>query len=59
MSGILAGDEESYETFKELFGPIISARHGGYDVDAQHPTDLDVEKVNLIQVGRSDSKAKF
>ena len=46
MSGILAGDEESYETFKELFGPIISARHDGYDVDAQHPTDLDVEKVN-------------
>ena len=44
--GIVAGDEESYETFKELFDPIISARHGGYAADAKHPTDLDVEKVN-------------
>ena len=43
--GIVAGDEESYETFKELFDPIISARHGGYAADAKHPTDLDVEKV--------------
>ena len=46
--GIVAGDEESYETFKELFDPIISARHGGYAADAKHPTDLDVEKVNKI-----------
>ena len=43
--GIVAGDEESYETFKDLFDPIISARHGGYAADAKHPTDLDVEKV--------------
>ena len=46
--GIVAGDEESYETFKELFDPIISARHGGYAADAKHPTDLDVEKVIKI-----------
>ena len=43
--GIVAGDEESYETFKELFDPIISGRHGGYAADAKHPTDLDVNKV--------------
>ena len=54
--GIVAGDEESYETFKELFDPIISARHGGYAADAKHPTDLDVEKVNSpvqVQLGFS------
>ena len=27
--GMTAGDEDSYETFKELFDPVISARHGG------------------------------
>jgi len=32
--GITAGDEDSYEVFKELFDPIISARHGGYAPDA-------------------------
>ena len=49
--GIVAGDEESYETFKELFDQIISARHGGYAADAKHPTDLDVEKVFFSMLG--------
>jgi len=48
--GIVAGDEESYETFKELFDPIISARHGGYAADAKHPTDLDVEKLSTTKI---------
>jgi len=48
--GIVAGDEESYETFKELFDPIISARHGGYAPDAKHPTDLDVEKLSSTKI---------
>ena len=42
--GIVAGDEESYELFSEIFDPIISARHGGYPPHAKHPTDLDVSK---------------
>ena len=60
--GIVAGDEESYETFKELFDPIISARHGGYAADAKHPTDLDVEKVNSpvqVQLGSSSGLVPF
>jgi len=48
--GIVAGDEESYEVFKELFDPIISARHGGYGADAKHPTDLDVEKLSDTKI---------
>nr|XP_008536997.1 PREDICTED: creatine kinase B-type [Equus przewalskii] len=28
--GCVAGDEESYDVFKELFDPIIEDRHGGY-----------------------------
>jgi len=48
--GIVAGDEESYELFKELFDPIISARHGGYAADAKHPTDLDVNKLSDTKI---------
>ena len=44
--GLTAGDEESYETFKELFDPVIDARHGGYGADQKQPTDLDLSKVS-------------
>merc|ERR1711907_769187 len=43
--GMVAGDEESYETFKELFDPVIALRHEGYAADAKPPTDLDVSKL--------------
>merc|ERR1712188_319656 len=48
--GIVAGDEESYELFAELFAPIISGRHGGYAADAKHPTDLDVNKLSDTKI---------
>ncbi|XP_071960091.1 creatine kinase, flagellar-like isoform X1 [Antedon mediterranea] len=38
--GLVAGDEESYDTFKDLFDPVISRRHNGYQKDAIHCTDL-------------------
>ena len=38
--GCVAGDEESYTTFKDFFDPIIDQRHGGYKPDAKHPTDI-------------------
>ena len=38
--GIVAGDEESYALFAQLFDPIIEGRHGGYKSDAQHPSDM-------------------
>jgi len=43
--GMVAGDEESYETFKELFDPVIKLRHRGYPADGKQPTDLDPEKL--------------
>ncbi|KAF4719789.1 Creatine kinase S-type, mitochondrial, partial [Perkinsus olseni] len=43
--GMVAGDEESYEVFKDLFDPVIDQRHGGYPADAKHPTDLDYTKL--------------
>lgn len=48
--GMVAGDEESYETFKLLFDPVIDARHGGYPADAKHPTDLDYNKLDSVQI---------
>lgn len=39
--GATAGDEETYETFKDLFDPIIAGRHNGYPADFKQPTCLD------------------
>lgn len=39
--GCVAGDEESYDTFAELFDPVIEARHNGYKKTDTHKTDLD------------------
>ena len=38
--GCVAGDEESYEVFADLFDPVIEGRHNGYKKDARHKTDL-------------------
>ncbi|KAK2513770.1 hypothetical protein Q9966_016026, partial [Columba livia] len=43
--GCVAGDEESYEVFKELFDPVIQDRHGGYKPSDKHKTDLNHENL--------------
>ena len=43
--GAVAGDEESYDTFAELFDPIIEERHGGFKKNDTHKTDLDASKI--------------
>jgi creatine kinase len=45
--GAVAGDEESYETFADLFDPIIEARHNGYRKTDKHKTDLDASKIKM------------
>ncbi|NWI15104.1 KCRU kinase, partial [Crypturellus soui] len=48
--GIVAGDEETYEVFSDLFDPVIQERHNGYDPRTmKHPTDLDASKIKLGQ----------
>lgn len=54
--GMVAGDEESYETFKALFDPVIDGRHGGYPPDAKHPTDLDYTKLSDLNI---DPEGKY
>jgi creatine kinase len=44
--GVTAGDEESWDLFKELYYPIIKDWHGGYDAYTQkHPVDLNYSKL--------------
>nr|AAK35006.1 octameric creatine kinase precursor [Chaetopterus variopedatus] len=43
--GLVAGDEESYEVFADLFDKCIDERHGGYKPWDKHPTDLDSTKL--------------
>ena len=51
----MAGDEESYTVFDELFDPIIEARMNGYTKDMKHKTDLDPNNL----VGGDDLDPKY
>ena len=51
--GCVAGDEETYGTFADLFDPIIRERHNGYNLDAIHKTDLNPTH---LKGGEFDSK---
>uniref|UniRef100_A0A3B1JDN2 Creatine kinase U-type, mitochondrial n=1 Tax=Astyanax mexicanus TaxID=7994 RepID=A0A3B1JDN2_ASTMX len=47
--GMVAGDEESYEVFADIFDPVIVERHNGYDPRTmKHPTDLDASKDHFL-----------
>lgn len=43
--GAVAGDEESYTVFADLFDPIIADRHNGFGKNDTHVTDLDSRKI--------------
>ncbi|XP_022093137.1 arginine kinase-like isoform X2 [Acanthaster planci] len=43
--GILAGDEQTYEVFKELLDPIIQDYHNGFKPTDNHVTDMDLSKL--------------
>ncbi|KAI6077918.1 Creatine kinase U-type, mitochondrial [Aix galericulata] len=50
--GMVAGDEETYEVFAELFDPVIQERHNGYNPRTmKHVTDLDASKVGEMGSG--------
>merc|ERR1712070_537316 len=44
--GLVACDEECYTTFKDLFDPVTSARHGGHDVTSKQPTNMDLTQLS-------------
>ena len=45
--GCVAGDEETYEVFKELLDPVIEDRHGGYKPSDTHKTDLNPDNLQV------------
>lgn len=45
--GCVAGDEETYEVFKDLLDPVIEDRHGGYKPSDQHKTDLNSDNLQV------------
>jgi len=47
--GCVAGDEETYEVFKELLDPVIEERHGGYKPTDKHKTDLTASNLKVLQ----------
>jgi creatine kinase len=53
--GCVAGDEECYEVFKDMFDPIISDRHGGYKPTDKHKTDLNFENLKVSEESGHDN----
>lgn len=45
--GCVAGDEETYEVFKDLLDPVIEDRHGGYKPSDKHKTDLNADNLQV------------
>lgn len=45
--GCVAGDEETYEVFKDLLDPVIEDRHGGYKPTDKHKTDLNSDDLQV------------
>ena len=52
--GAVAGDEETYRVFADLFDPIIAARHNGFQPTDKHVTDLDPSHIQC-EVDELDS----
>jgi len=48
--GLVAGDEESWTLFAELFDKVIQARHGGYSPYAMHPTDMNPANISKTKI---------
>merc|ERR1712130_713418 len=48
--GLVAGDEDCYTTFKDLFDIVVGKRNGNYPPDAKHPTDMDINKLSKTKI---------
>jgi len=48
--GLVAGDEECFTAFKDLFDIVVGQRNGGYAADAKHSTDMDVSKLSKTKI---------
>ena len=44
--GLVAGDEESFTAFKDVFDEVIAKRNGGFGPDAKHPSNMDYTQLS-------------
>lgn len=57
--GCVAGDEETYEVFKDLLDPVIEDRHGGYKPTDKHKTDLNSDDLQVNSARPRSQKPVF
>jgi len=48
--GLVAGDEDSFTTFGDLFDIVVGKRNGDYAPDAVHTTDMDISKLSETKI---------
>jgi len=54
--GLVAGDEESYEVFRELFDPVTVARQGYDHTKKLQPTNMDISQLSKTDI---DPEGKY
>lgn len=54
--GLVAGDEECYQTFKELFDPVTAARQGYDHTKKKQPTNMDINQLSKTDI---DPEGKY
>jgi len=54
--GLVAGDEESYTVFKELFDPVTAARQGYDHTKKAQPTNMDISQLSTTDI---DPEGKY
>lgn len=50
LCGAVAGDEDSWTEFKDMFDGVIARRHSGYPPNGKHPSDLDWNKLSTTRI---------
>lgn len=57
VAGCYAGDEGSYDTFRDLFDPVLASLHGPQALRQRHPFDSDAAKLPNTQIDKAGSYA--
>ena len=48
--GLVAGDEESFTAFKDVFDEVVGRRNGGFGPDAKHPSNMDYTQLSKTPI---------
>merc|ERR1712085_148656 len=54
--GLVAGDEDCYTTFKDLFDIVVGKGNGDYAPDAKHSTNMDISQLSKTKI---DPEGKY